>query len=293
MIVYSPLNQQNFLEIEVTEKIKEKNLKKFINTSLKINNINIGKKDKVLVSYVKELNLYQIFILENAYKYFEFQVFELFYKDEIKTEFDLYICEDSFCLYKNGSFYYFQRFNLNLPIEEFIQFLNKKLSIGIENYKILDKNKLEELKVEYSKNNIKSDIKVINLKYDFGFYFYIFYLILFVIFFYFIYLEKSTINNSQLISNNLISSKQFENEYKFFSFYEKSDLLLKEIKSNNLDLISFEFRENSSKIVLNSNSKEKIYSFLEKNKKNLLSSSLNFIENKNLYEAVIHVKLFE
>ncbi len=293
MIVYSPLNQQNFLEIEVTEQIKEKNLKKFINTSLKFNNINIEKRDKVFVSYVKELNLYQFFILENSYKYFEFQIFELFYKDEIKTKFDLYVCEDFFCLYKNRSFYYFQRFNLNLPIEEFIEFLNKKFSIQIENYKILDKNKLEELKVEYSKNNIKSDIKVINLKYSFGFYFYIFYLILFVIFFYFIYLEKSTINNSQLISNNLISSKQFENEYKFVSFYEKSDLLLKEIKSNNLDLISFEFRENSSKIVLNSNSKEKIYSFLEKNKKYLLSSSLNFIENKNLYEAVIHVKLSE
>ncbi len=135
MIIYSPLNQQNFLEIEVTEKIKEKNLKKFINSSLKINNFDIKKSDKIFTTYIEELNIYQIFILENDYKYFEFQVFELFYKDEIKKSFDLYLCEDFFCLFKNGSFYYFQRFSLNLPIEDFIEFLNKKFSIKIKNYR--------------------------------------------------------------------------------------------------------------------------------------------------------------
>lgn len=291
MIIYSPLNQQNFLEIEVTEKIKEKNLKKFINSSLKINNFDIKKSDKIFTTYIEELNIYQIFILENDYKYFEFQVFELFYKDEIKKSFDLYLCEDFFCLFKNGSFYYFQRFSLNLPIEEFIEFLNKKFSIKIENYRRFDNNDFEKLKNEYLKSDIKTSFKPINKKSNYEFYFYIFYLIILIILFYFFYLEKITIKNSEFLSNDFVSSKELKNKYQFSSFYENLDLLLKKIESENLDLISYEFKENSQKIVLISDSKENIYAFLEKNKNYLLSSSFNFLENKNLYEVVIYVKL--
>ncbi|MGE4382013.1 MAG: hypothetical protein AB7D41_02310 [Arcobacter sp.] len=291
MIIYSPLNQQNFLEIEVTEKIKEKNLKKFINSSLKINNFDIKKSDKIFTTYIEELNIYQIFILENDYKYFEFQVFELFYKDEIKKSFDLYLCEDFFCLFKNGSFYYFQRFSLNLPIEEFIEFLNKKFSIKIENYRKFDNNDFEKLKNEYLKSDIKTSFKPINKKSNYEFYFYVFYLILLITLFYFFYLEKITIKDSEFVSNDFVSSKELKNKYQFSSFYENLDLLLKKIESENLDLISYEFKENSQKIVLISNSKENIYAFLEKNKNYLLSSSFNFLENKNLYEVVIYVKL--
>lgn len=291
MIIYSPLNQQNFLEIEVTEKIKEKNLKKFINSSLKINNFDIKKSDKIFTTYIEELNIYQIFILENDYKYFEFQVFELFYKDEIKKSFDLYLCEDFFCLFKNGSFYYFQRFSLNLPIEEFIEFLNKKFSIKIENYRRFDNNDFEKLKNEYLKSDIKTSFKPINKKSNYEFYFYVFYLILLITLFYFFYLEKITIKNSEFVSNDFVSSKELKNKYQFSSFYENLDLLLKKIESENLDLISYEFKENSQKIVLISDSKENIYAFLEKNKNYLLSSSFNFLENKNLYEVVIYVKL--
>lgn len=291
MIIYSPLNQQNFLEIEVTEKIKEKNLKKFINSSLKINNFDIKKSDKIFTTYIEELNIYQIFILENDYKYFEFQVFELFYKDEIKKSFDLYLCEDFFCLFKNGSFYYFQRFSLNLPIEEFIEFLNKKFSIKIENYRRFDNNDFEKLKNEYLKSDIKTSFKPINKKSNYEFYFYIFYLIILIILFYSFYLEKITIKNSEFVSNDFVSSNELKNKYQFSSFYENLDLLLKKIESENLDLISYEFKENSQKIVLISNSKENIYAFLEKNKNYLLSSSFNFLENKNLYEVVIYVKL--
>ncbi|MGD9623959.1 MAG: hypothetical protein AB7U51_04810 [Arcobacter sp.] len=291
MIIYSPLNQQNFLEIEVTEKIKEINLKKFINSSLKINNFDIKKSDKIFTTYIEELNIYQIFILENDYKYFEFQVFELFYKDEIKKSFDLYLCEDFFCLFKNGSFYYFQRFSLNLPIEEFIEFLNKKFSIKIENYRKFDNNDFEKLKNEYLKSDIKTSFKPINKKSNYEFYFYVFYLILLITLFYFFYLEKITIKDSEFVSNDFVSSKELKNKYQFSSFYENLDLLLKKIESENLDLISYEFKENSQKIVLISNSKENIYAFLEKNKNYLLSSSFNFLENKNLYEVVIYVKL--
>ncbi|MDD3008061.1 MAG: hypothetical protein PHQ70_04215 [Arcobacter sp.] len=291
MIIYSPLNQQNFLEIEVTEKIKEKNLKKFINSSLKINNFDIKKSDKIFTTYIEELNIYQIFILENDYKYFEFQVFELFYKDEIKKSFDLYLCEDFFCLFKNGSFYYFQRFSLNLPIEEFIEFLNKKFSIKIENYRRFDNNDFEKLKNEYLKSDIKTSFKPINKKSNYEFYFYIFYLIILIILFYSFYLEKITIKNSEFVSNDFVSSNELKNKYQFSSFYENLDLLLKKIESENLDLISYEFKENSQKIVLISDSKENIYAFLEKNKNYLLSSSFNFLENKNLYEVVIYVKL--
>ncbi|MEZ4693931.1 MAG: hypothetical protein R2837_08055 [Aliarcobacter sp.] len=93
------------------------------------------------------------------------------------------------------------------------------------------------------------------------------------------------------IDNNL-QIEIFKKEHQFISFEEKISLLLEKIDSNNLDLISLEFNQNRLKIVLNSNIKENIYSFLEENKAIFLSSSINFLENKSLYEVVINVKLF-
>lgn len=169
--------------------------------------------------------------------------------------------------------------------------MNKKFSIKIENYRRFDNNDFEKLKNEYLKSDIKTSFKPINKKSNYEFYFYIFYLIILIILFYSFYLEKITIKNSEFVSNDFVSSKELKNKYQFSSFYENLDLLLKKIESENLDLISYEFKENSQKIVLISDSKENIYAFLEKNKNYLLSSSFNFLENKNLYEVVIYVKL--
>ncbi|MCG3714904.1 hypothetical protein L5F64_04920, partial [Aliarcobacter butzleri] len=66
-----------------------------------------------------------------------------------------------------------------------------------------------------------------------------------------------------------------------------------DINTNSLDLQSLEFKQNRLKLILISSKKEDLYQFLEKNNKNITFSSINLLENSNLYEAVIDAKIFE
>lgn len=289
---FSPLKQFTFFEIEVSEKIKDKNLKNFFNSSLKINDIALNKTDKIYLNFITELSLYQVFLLKNKYKYFDFQVFELFYENQIiKNQIDLYICDDFFCLYKNGFFYYFQNISLKISIEEFIEYLNKKLKIKIENYKQIDNKYLDELKELYQRKKITTTLKNINLKKDYSFSFYLGYVFFIILSFFIIFLQKNKIENSEIL--NKIEKETINNKYLFFSLEEKLDYLLRDIKLNNLKLIKLEYRKNDAKVILNSFTKENIYQFFENNRKNIISSSINFQEEKNLYEVIINVKIFE
>ncbi|MDN5115316.1 hypothetical protein, partial [Aliarcobacter butzleri] len=84
-----------------------------------------------------------------------------------------------------------------------------------------------------------------------------------------------------------------KHKYKFQSFQEKLDLIFQDVNTNSLDLQSLEFKQNRLKLILTSSKKEDLYQFLEKNNKNITFSSINLLENSNLYEAVIDAKIFE
>jgi hypothetical protein len=92
--------------IDVSEEIENKNLKKFIFTSLKLNNLSINKNNFVSINFISELNKYPVLIFSNYLKCAIFQIFEQFYlqKENINC-FDLYLTNDFFCLYRNGKFY--------------------------------------------------------------------------------------------------------------------------------------------------------------------------------------------
>jgi len=292
MNTYSSLSKDNFFETKVSEKIQNRNLKNFLITSLKINNINIKNKDSVFLSFVDELNEYQIFILKENYRFFEFQVFEIFYENKNKEAYDLYICDNFFCLYKNGAFYYYQYFSLDLPVEEFIEYLDKKFQIKILDYKIIDKNYFQELKELYLKKDLKNQLNFIKLKKDYSFYFFIFYIFILIFAISWKFFEHENLKKIELKAQNEIDFRNIKNNLEFKSFYEKLALLFQQIDKNNLELISFEFKNDTSKIVLNTISKEKIYSFLEDNKVNLKSSTINFLNEKNIYEVVLDVRIF-
>ena len=62
-----PEEKLTLLEIEVSEKIDNKNLKNFIYTNFKLKNITTNKNHKTFLIYIKELKKYQIFILNEKY----------------------------------------------------------------------------------------------------------------------------------------------------------------------------------------------------------------------------------
>lgn len=287
---FSSTSQINFLEIEVSEEIDIKNLKKFISTSLSLNNKHLTSKDRIYLNYIKELKQYQIFILGKEYKYFDFQVFEQFF--DKKDEYNLYICNNFFTLYKNGICYYFQNIDGNIKNNEFLEYINKRFFLEIKSIKEIEKNYLEDLKIKYLKNNKKNLLKMINLRNDYSFRIYLFYITLLFFLFVFFNLNNEFEEKGQLQKEEATLLERIKNDFKFISLENKIKPIFESITKYDLTLNSFEFKENSIKITMTASQRNPFYLFFEENKDILLSSSINYIENKNIYEAVINVRIF-
>lgn len=290
---FSSLENLTLFEIEVTQKISDSNIRNFLLSFFKIQNFTYKDTDEIFLSYIDELEIYQLLIFSEEKRYFDFQLFEEYYKEiKVENSIDLYICNNFFCLYKNGEFYYLQKIILEISNDELFEYINNKFDNKINEYKFITEDEILQLREKYLNNPKKKELKLTTLKKNYGFYFYILYIFILiniaVLFFLFDF-------NVEEKTNNIDANLQIEilkKEHQFLSFEEKISLLLKKIDSNNLDLTSLEFNQNRLKIVLNSSNKENIYSFLEENKAIFLSSSINFLENKNLHEVVVNVKLF-
>ncbi len=280
------------LLIDVSEEIENKNLKKFIFTSLKLNNLNINKNDFVSLNFISELNKYQVLICSNYLKYAIFQIFEQFYlqKENINC-FDLYLTNDFFCLYKNGKFYYYQNLESKIPINDLIEYINKSFFIKIDNFEVIDEIYQKELEKIYLEKKIKNRLQNFNGRNNYGFKIYLFYILIVLCFSIMLYQNNLGIKEEKsdvLIENNFERTKK---EHSFISFSLTFDDLLQVLKKFNLNLESFEYKENGIKIVLSSPSKSNIYFFFNELKDKLISHEINYLENKEIYESIIYVKL--
>lgn len=293
MSKYIPIKQIISLEINVSEKIDNENLKDFVLTSLSINNKIFSNKDLIYNSHIDKLNQYQMIVIDKNYKYVAFQIFELFYDKKVEG-LDLYLCDDFFCLYKNGLFYYYQTIEFSLTIEDFLEFINRKFNTKINNYIKIEKDYLEELKNKYLSKNIKTTLKNINIKNDNSFKFYMIYVfILFILGMYF-YLNTEELSfDKEIINNQNLEFERFKKEHNFLSSGDAFDEILENIKLHNLDLQILEYKQSKIKIILSSQIKENLYLFLQEYKKSLLSSSVYFDENKQKYEATAYVNLLK
>ncbi len=288
MLDFIPINEIKSLFIDVSEEIENKNLNKFILTSLQLNNFEINKNDFIHINFINELKQYQILVFPKEYKNLIFQIFEIFYVDKTDlNNFDLYLTNDFFCLYKNAQFYYFQKIESRLEIEELIVYVNKKFIIKIDNYKIIDYSKLEELKSLYLEKKLKNKLQNFNKKNDYSFKIYLIYLIIILVPFMLFLENNDKSKNSFILENNF---DKLKNDYFFIPFYGNFDFLIKLFQKYNLNIKSFEYKENKIKTIFYSTSKSDIYSLFEELKNRLISQEINYLENEKIYEAIIYVK---
>ena len=139
------LNEIKSYSIDVSEQIENKNLNKFITTTLKLKNIIINKNDFIHINFISELKQYQVLIFSNDKKAV-FQIFEQFYFDKKDLiSFDLYVCDEFFCIYKNGVFYYFQKLESQIFIDDLLEYINKNFSIKIDSFKVIDKIYMDKI----------------------------------------------------------------------------------------------------------------------------------------------------
>jgi hypothetical protein len=288
MLDFASTNEIKSLFIDVSEEIENKNLKKFIFTSLKLNNFEINKNDFVHINFIFELKQYQVLVFPKEYKNAIFQIFELFYLDKNDlNKFDLYFTNDFFCLYKNTKFYYFQKIESHFEINELIEYINKKFTLKIDNYKIINNSQLEELKNSYLEKSFKNRVQNFNKKDDYSFKIYLFYLVVILISFVFFLENKDETKNSFIVENEF---DKLKNEYVFSSFNTDFNFLIKSLQKYNLNLKSFEYKENRIKINFSTISKPDIYDLFTNLKDRLISQEINYLENEKIYEVIIYVK---
>lgn len=284
-------NKIKSIAIDVSEEIDNKNIKKFIFTSLKLNKHNINKDDFVHINFINELKQYQILIFPNNYKHTIFQIFNQFYVNKKDlASFDLYITKEFFCLYKNEKFYYYQTLESEILVDDLVEYINKIFSIKVDTFKIIDEIYLEELKNSYLEKSFKNELLNFNGKKDFSFGIYLIYiliLILFSIYFYISY-KKNSENFNEVNSQNSI--EKIKNEHYFVSFSSEFSEFMNLAQKYNLNLKTFEYRVDKAKVVICSSSKSDIYSFFNELKTRLISHDLNYFENEKIYESTVYVK---
>ena len=76
MLNYTPCDEIKSLFIDVSEEIENNNLKKFIFTSLKLNNFEINKNDFLLINFIHELKQFQKSIKMQFSKYLNYIIWK-------------------------------------------------------------------------------------------------------------------------------------------------------------------------------------------------------------------------
>ena len=121
------------IEIDASEKIENKSLKNFINTSLKLKDINLPKSSKVILNYVEELKLYQLILVSNNSKNLEIELFYKLLEQNNQKDLVALLYKNYFLIFKNNKLYYLQKIEENIEITELLNYL-------YENFKIIPEN---------------------------------------------------------------------------------------------------------------------------------------------------------
>lgn len=277
------------IEIDASEKIENKSLKNFINTSLKLKDINLPKSSKVILNYVEELKLYQLILVSNNSKNLEIELFYKLLEQNNQKDLVALLYKNYFLIFKNNKLYYLQKIEENIEITELLNYLYKNFKIIPENFITIKSEDLYSKKDDVLKNKNKNNLNYFNHKKNYSFFIYLFYLIFLLSIIFYFYINQNT-QESQ--NTEILDLKSFENDYKFNSFEEKTRKIIFKLNKQNLKLISFEFDTNILKIEITSENKDDIYKFLEDKEISFSSSSIDFIENKNIFKVGFDVKLF-
>lgn len=291
MLFFAATNDISVIEIEVSEKIDDRYLKKFVLSNLKLNNVSLENCEKLYINYLESAKEYQIFVVNNQFKFFDFEAFYKYYDNIDFIGFELLIYNNFFVIFKDQKFFYYQKINQNLNQDDFIEFLNKKFKIDIKRVKTVCKEEFESFKKEFLNQNQnqkiinKEPLKCVELKINFSFIIYILYLFLLLGSSYYFY---DTYLKTEEIKEEYIDEEAIKSRISFNSFEDKFYKISKSIDKNSLVLSSFDYRNSMAKIVISSKNKSNVDSFLE-SCENILSSSISFMEDSKTFEVTIDV----
>ena len=284
---FETINNIQIITTKTSEEIKPQYLQNFILTTLNLNNIKFNEKSKAYYIFNKETSSYQIFISENE-KVPLFLIFSLLNNSKNS----LYYSKYFFCVYRKNKLIYLSKLDDEIKIEELKLYIEKKLNLKIEFSKFYKQDDLDELVLQFGNKNIKEleNIPFIKKKVKNSFVFYLFYL--FTLLCISLYMYKNYYKNTPE-KNNLILKKNelllLENKNKYKTVKYEINSLLKDLKKYKFILSSLVYSKKKFTLVFYSNNQKKIFVFLEKYSKNIISNSIKYQES-NRYENSIIIK---
>lgn len=258
-----------------SEKIQNKNLNKFLETSLIDFKSNLDSNSKIFFSHFEDKNIYEIFLINGFTKADVFYplIFSNMHDDKYN---ELFISQEYFVLYSFGQMKLFKNLN-DTSREDILEFIKQKYEVSIDKIHKIDADKEKELLEQYQLK--KSKPHFISLKRDNSIkYFLTFcFLVLLIPILHFNLIHKDTLesNNEKLESS---IKKRYTNILKNKESKKSKYLLntISQIKSHSLNLNSITLNKNKIHLFLEAKNKSELLSFVDTYDGNIKISNLSF-----------------
>lgn len=274
-----PLSNLSHVTKKVTEEISQKHLKSFFQTALIQANLKIEKNTKVFYSFIKEVNLYEIYIFQTTEKnpLLEIQLFENYqnFDETLENKYTLFITNKSFAIYLNKKVILaFENKNYQeSDILKFIQF-TYKITIA-ETIMIADE---EFNKLKQNTSNLKP-LHYINLANSYEHYYFLVYLVVLIVSSLYFY----TISYTQTIPKAQTEIKQ-EQPYNNQKIALKFTQFIEKLNSKNIKLEDLSYDKKLCAKIQSNN--QNLYDFLAIYKKDMKIIKLEKIDDNLIFAEV-------
>ena len=284
---FETIDNIQIITTKTNEEIRAKNLEDFIFTTLTLNNITIDEESKIYYIFSKETSSYQIFLSKNR-KIPIFFSFTLLSNNLIS----LYYSKHFFCIYKNNKLIYLSKLDDEIKIEELKVYIEKKLNIKIELTKFYTENDLNNLVLLFTDENLKQleSVDCISKSVKNSFTIYLVYLLLLLgagVYLFNLYNKRIPEDNNLTLKKNELILLIKKKNYKSVKYEINS--LLSDLNKYKFTLSSLVYNKNKFTLVFYSKNKTKVFIFLKKYSRNIISNSIKYQES-NRYENNIIIK---
>ncbi len=284
--------------IKVTEKINSQFLQEFLKTTLESNNIPITNTTLVWHSFIEEVKLYEIYIINDTNHNIDIypNILSQFYNNtKNNNTTDLFILDNFFAIYKNSKLYCFKSIK-NSSIKDIKNYVEQTYQLNLDNTASYDDIKFNTLLNSYKES--KSDLnkpKFIRLKENNSFLFFIIFLIISIgIFIFILFNTYNTSINSidNKLSNMQIKYQKLQNkEVPYIKIVPKLIKLFKYIKLENLISKSIVYEKDKIKLNLFHSDKTKLLNFSTIYNSTITIKNIEFIKDIQLYKMVVQIEI--
>lgn len=261
------------ISVDVTDIISPKYLKEFIKTSIDIEKVRLEPSSKVFISFIQEINRYEIYIVNSSQKYPLIlpQVFTTYYSEnDISFEsIDLFITKDFFVVYKNKKLYLSKK-NEQYRQDDILNYINFNYNLKVDKIYVISEKELEKLKEKFLKEYICDfDLQYITLKNNSSYRYFLIYLIISILVSFYIFYPKLKIEPKQIVTSNIEQLQNLKLQYKKLSRDNiKEEKISKRIieffnylKIYKINIIKIEYKKSLYAQII-ANKKQNLYDFL-------------------------------